>query len=95
MSFLLGTIGDRDSSIVSVGLEDRGVLLIAGGRFMSGVSGIASLDVNQTRELGELLIKAADQWDNLTEEKRQIEAARKDLDNREREAVKQLLGRES
>ena len=71
-AFELGCVGERyESDSVTVSLQDSGVSVYANGGWHS-MGGHATLTPDQARQLGHLLIRAADNHDELLARKAQI-----------------------
>lgn len=88
--FEIGCIGQRlDGDSVRVTLEDEGVQLYVSGGMMMG--GFATLTTTQCRELGNLLLQAAANHDDLVARKKQIEGEQSQLEERKRSLISRAL----
>ncbi len=91
-AFELGCVGERyESDSVTVSLQDSGVSVYANGGWHS-MGGHATLTPDQARQLGHLLIRAADNHDELVARKAQIEAESAAFEARQRELIQGALG---
>lgn len=90
--FEIGCVGGPryEKDAVSVTLLNEGVQVYAGGSYPI-FGGSATLTPAQCRELGHLLIKAADNHDELVAKKKQIEGEQRQFEDRKRSLMRRAL----